>query len=111
MTTPNIWFDFAERAAEMLAKFQTVYVPLHGPKSSKVRMTGLALAGRTLSNFRGVLLLARAGLAVEARTLTRSCLENFYFLSNLITDGESFVDKMSEHDASRRNARGQFILE
>jgi hypothetical protein len=58
-----------------------------------------------------VLILAHAGKTVEARTLTRGCLENLFFLGSLIVDGERLVDRMCDHDKLRRDERGQFIFE
>lgn len=51
-----------------------------------------ALLARTITNHKAVLILLRAGLITEARTLTRSCLENVLWMRRLASEGTNFVD-------------------
>ncbi len=51
-----------------------------------------ALLARTITNHKAVLMLLRAGLITEARTLTRSCLENVLWMRRLAAEGTEFVN-------------------
>ncbi len=55
------------------------------------RIFAAALLSRTLSNYRGVIAMAKLGLLVEARTLTRSCFENVLWIRRLQAEGDVFV--------------------
>lgn len=48
------------------------------------------LLGRALSNFQGGVLLLERGMAVEARTLARACLETAFCLTAVLTQGSPF---------------------
>jgi hypothetical protein len=50
-----------------------------------------ALLARTITNHKAVLMLLRAGLITEARTLTRSCLENVLWMRRIKAEGMEFV--------------------
>ena len=65
---------------------------------------------RTLSNFDGVLALARLRMVVEARVLTRCCHENLFIAFALKEQGESFVRRMKEDHEASRKARGESLL-
>jgi hypothetical protein len=71
----------------------------------------LALLSRTLANFRGVVLLIKADLVVEARVLTRCCYENMFLCGSLLTEGEAFADKMIVDEAAGRKNRARFTFE
>jgi hypothetical protein len=58
----------------------------------------------------GALLLLDAKRIVEARTIARSCLENFYWTVGLTEEGEVFVRKMRDDEMSHRRAQGQSIF-
>jgi Family of unknown function (DUF5677) len=66
---------------------------------------------RTISNFEGVIALAKLGLIVEARTLTRCCYENLFFIVGLIEKGEEFVSAMYHDELASIRSRGNFLLE
>ena len=51
-----------------------------------------ALLARTITNYKAVIMLLRAGLITEARTLTRSCLENVLWMRRLAAEGKDFVN-------------------
>ena len=55
------------------------------------RIFAAALLSRTLSNYRGVITMAKLGLLVEARTPTRSCFENVLWIRRLQAEGDVFV--------------------
>ena len=71
---------------------------------------GMTLLARTISNLRGALLLLDSKRVIEGRILTRCCLENFYWVTGLVTDGEKFVREMLHDEASHRQHRGQSIF-
>jgi hypothetical protein len=68
------------------------------------------LLARTISNVKGAVLLLAARRIVEARTITRCCLENLYWMVGLAEEGESFVRKMRDDEMSHRKALGQSIF-
>jgi hypothetical protein len=71
----------------------------------------LALLCRTVGNFKGVLALAKVGLVVEARTLTRSCYENLYCIAALIEQGDNFVKAMDQDQMRSFWSQGELLLE
>jgi hypothetical protein len=71
----------------------------------------LALLCRTVGNFKGVIVLAKQGLAVEARTLTRSCYENLFCLGGLIEKGDEFVEAMHRSQIRSFRMQGEFLLD
>ena len=70
----------------------------------------LALLSRTLTNFKGAVIMLREGLVVEARTLTRCCFENLIYIGALREDGSKFVDLLLQDEAASRRQRGRFLL-
>jgi Family of unknown function (DUF5677) len=74
------------------------------------KVLSLALLSRTLTNFKGTVTLLREGLVVEARTLTRCCLENLIYIGALREDGSKFVELLLQDDAASRRQRGKFLL-
>ena len=48
---------------------------------------------------------------LEARILTRNCLENGFWIGGLIDDGKKFVDQMIQDEQKRRASRGQLLFE
>lgn len=90
--------------------------PIHGTnitvtdkRSGDVKVLAVLLVIRTSSNVKGVLALAAAQRVVEARILTRCCLENEIRIANLISEGDAFARKMLRHGISVRQARDQFV--
>ena len=63
---------------------------------------------RTISNFEGMLLLAKHRLPVEARTLARCCVENMFFAGGLHEQGDAFADRMKADDDAGRQQRLKF---
>jgi hypothetical protein len=101
-----------ERAAEHLVAAADVW----GKESSEVRASdpniiAITLLIRTLSNFRGALLLLKANRIVEGRTITRCCYENLFAIGALHEDGEKFIREMAEDHKASRKARGELLLQ
>jgi Family of unknown function (DUF5677) len=111
-STVSEWTALAERlgtAAMEIFRSAEVAITSSGFADEKVLV--LALLARSLSNLKGVLVLLRARRIVEARTITRCCLENFYWTVALSEKGDKFVRQMLHEEMSRRKARGQFIFQ
>jgi hypothetical protein len=70
----------------------------------------LTLLARTISNLKGAIILLDARRIVEARTITRSCLENLYWTVALAEKGDAFVKEMRDDEISHRKAIGQAIF-
>jgi hypothetical protein len=54
--------------------------------------------------------MVRSNHAVESRTLARSCLENFFLISDLHQRGEDSVKDMRSHDAHGKISLGKIVL-
>jgi hypothetical protein len=86
-------------ATQVLSRLRAAAMTVLGASDIKITPSGLAeprilaaaLLSRTLSNYRGVIALAKMGLLVEARTLTRSCFENVLWIRRLQAEGDVFV--------------------
>lgn len=78
---------------------------------SDPKVISLLLLARTLSHSKGVRALLKAGRVLEARILTRNCLENGFWLGGLVDEGASFVAQMVEDEQKRRASRGQLLFE
>jgi hypothetical protein len=75
------------------------------------KLLALALLSRTLANFKGVTVLTRERLVVEARVLTRCCYENMFMIGGLHAEGEEFADKMVGDEYAGRKNRARFSFE
>jgi len=73
---------------------------------------GLSLLCRSLTNFRGALLLLndRHPHVVEARVLARCLYENLLWIGTLQKRGSTFVKEMLADDAANRAALGELAL-
>lgn len=90
--------------------FETADVPVTIKGFADEKVLALMLLARTVSNMKGTLLLLAAKRIVEARTIARSCLENFYWTVGLAEEGEAFVRKMRDDEMSHRRTQGQSIF-
>jgi len=91
--------------------FQTSEVQITDKGYADEQFLTLTLLARTISNLKGALLLLRAKRIVEARTITRCCFENQYWVVALAEQGEAFARKMVHDGAGHRRARGQLIFQ
>jgi Family of unknown function (DUF5677) len=85
-------------------------VSLSGFGARDPKIVSLALLCRTISNFKGAIVMVREGLVVEARTLTRSCYENLIWAAALNERRSEFVADMLNDDAASRKGIGQVTL-
>jgi hypothetical protein len=80
-------------------------------KAGDPKIIAVLLLIRTLSNFRGTVILLRADRIVEARTIARCCSENLFHIAALRNDGEQFVREMDEDHGASQKARGEFLIQ
>jgi Family of unknown function (DUF5677) len=91
--------------------FATANVAITEKGFADEQVLALALLARTLSHLKGTLLLLREKRIVEARTITRSCYENLYWMIGLQRDGEEFGRRMLHDEMGHRKQLGQFLFE
>lgn len=104
-------FQFAQKLMDVsigIIGDAKVDVTLLWAKEPKV--LALALLSRTLTNFKGTIVMLQQELVVEARTLVRCCLENLIYIGALQEDGSKFVDLLLQDEAASRRQRGKFLL-
>jgi hypothetical protein len=75
------------------------------------KIIAVLLLIRTLSNFRGTVILLRADRIVEARTVARCCFENLFTIAALSKDGQRFVSEMCKDRRASQKARAEFLLQ
>ncbi len=74
-----------------------------GDEKTRIRILGLMLLSRTLSNLKSSLMLLDAGQTVEARILARCCYENTLWIQGLMHGGKKFMDEViGDHMKHRR---------
>jgi hypothetical protein len=73
-------------------------------------LIGLSLLCRSITNFRGALVLARDNQPVESRALVRLIFENFFFVAALCERGADFVKRMRSDEAANRKTLGELSL-
>jgi hypothetical protein len=93
-----------------LGIFETQNVPVTIKGFADEKVLALMLLARTVSNMKGTLQLLDARRIVEARIITRSCFENFFWTVGLAEKGEAFVREMRNDDISHRRSQGQSIF-
>ncbi len=106
-------FTFAQElldfAIELVAAFAA---PPVSPDSSRdPRFVGVTLLCRSITNFRGALVLARDDQPVESRALVRLIFENFFFLAALCDNGVEFVKRMRSDEAANRKTLGELSIQ
>jgi len=94
-TTLAAWLDFAEKLPPIaLSILDEAQIPETPGGAFDPKVMAAAMLMRTVSNFRGAVVLARVRQVVEARVLTRCCIENTFYLAELHANGHAFVKKM-----------------
>jgi hypothetical protein len=83
MTHRDKLYPLCEKMVQLaleIADQSTLTVTPRGMTEPKI--LALALLGRTLQNFKGVIVLTREKLPVEARVLARCCYENMFMVAS-----------------------------
>jgi hypothetical protein len=112
MTSKEEWYAFADRLIALTyAIFGEAKMDITEKLFGEPKILSLALLCRTVGNFKGAMILAKQGLGVEARTLTRSCYENLFCLGGLIERGDDFVEAMHHSQIRSFRMQGEFLLD
>jgi len=88
------WFALIEKLNRLGQKIFLNTRHLEKREISNSEILAILLLIRTLSNAQGAILMAERGMVIEARTLTRCCLENTFFLAALAKGEEECVKDM-----------------
>ncbi len=106
------WLKFTEKLLQIgYALFNGRQFPITGKGASDPSVLVITLLARSISNLRGVVLLVREGLVVEARTLVRCIFENLFRVGGLVTEGDAFAKEMFQDELTSRKLRGKIVLD
>jgi hypothetical protein len=106
------WLKFTEKVLQIgYALFNDRQLPITGKGASDPSVLVITLLARSISNLRGVVLLVREGLVVEARTLVRCIFENLFRVGGLVTEGDAFVKEMFQDELTSRKLSGKIVLD
>jgi hypothetical protein len=112
MTLSDQWLSLADRLYEKgKAIFDHSQVIGSEAGTADPKVVALTLLARTMGNFQGAITLLERGQIVEARTLTRCCYENLFWIGALAKKGEAFIRAMELDDAASRMKRATGLLE
>jgi Family of unknown function (DUF5677) len=112
MTSKEDWYSFSNRLLQLsFAIFGEAKIDITERLFGEPKILSLALLCRTVGNFKGVVALAKQGLVVESRTLTRSCYENLFCMAGLIEHGDEFVRLMHDDQIRSFRSQGEFLLD
>jgi len=105
------WLDFAGRLRNVgLGIFNGSKITVTDQGSADVKVLGLMLLARTLSNLKGTLTLVDGGFIVEAKTIARCCFENSYWAGALVKERDTFRTAMVQHEMKHKRMRAQTIF-
>ena len=111
-TKEEEWYTFADRLILLAhAIFGEAKIDITEKLFGEPKILSLALLCRTVGNFKGVIVLTKQGLVVEARVLTRCCYENLFLIGGLIEHGDEFVKAMHQDQIRSLRSQGEFLLE
>jgi hypothetical protein len=106
------WRTHCTKICECIEKIlETANVPFTAQSFSEPRFLALTLLSRTLSNLKGAMVLLDSKLIVEARTVARCCVENYFWIGGLVYQGDEFVKQMRHDALSQRQATHQVIFQ
>jgi hypothetical protein len=105
------WLDFAKRLRPVgMGIFGGTSVKITEQGSADIRIVGLMLLARTLSNLKAAIALTEGGFIVEAKVIARCCFENSYWVGALVKEGDKFRASMVEHEMKHKRMRAQTIF-
>jgi hypothetical protein len=105
------WLDFAKRLRPIgMGILGATPVKVTEQGSADIRIIGLTLLARTLSNLRAAVALTEDGFIVEAKVIARCCFENSYWVGALVKEGERFRTSMVQHEMKHKRMRAQTIF-
>ena len=112
MTSKEEWYAFADKLILLAYSiFGEAKIDITEKLFGDPKILSLAFLCRTVGNFKGVIVLAKQGLVVEAQILTRSCYENLFCMGGLIEHGDEFVKAMHHDQIRSFRSQGEFLLE
>ena len=105
------WLDFAKRLRPVGVRiFGGTPVTITEQGSADIRIVGLLLLARTLSNLKAAIALTESGFIVEAKVIARCCFENWYWVGALLKEGDKFRTSMVQHELKHKRMRAQNSL-
>ena len=105
------WLEFAKRLGPVgMNIFGVTRVKVTEQGSADIRIIGLMLLARTLSNLKAAIVLTEGGFIVEAKVIARCCFENSYWVGALIKEGDKFRMSMVQHEIKHKRMRAQIIF-
>lgn len=105
------WLDFAKRLHPVgMGIFGGTSLQITEERSADIRIVGLMLLARTLSNLKAAIALAEGGFIVEAKVIARCCYENSYWVGALVKEGDRFRDSMVQHEMKHKRMRARTIF-
>jgi len=105
------WLDFAKRLHPIgIQIFGATPIKITGQGSADIRIIGVMLLARTLSNLKAAVALTECGFVVEAKVIARCCFENSYWVGALVKEGDNFRKSMVQHEMKHKRMRAQTIF-
>jgi hypothetical protein len=105
------WLDFAKRLRPVgMGIFNASPIKIIEQRSADIRIVGLMLLARTLSNLKAAIALAEGGFIVEAKVIARCCFENSYWVGALLKERDKFRLSMVQHEMKHKRIRAQTIF-
>ena len=105
------WLDFAKRLRLVgMSIFDGTSVKITEQGSADIRIVGLMLLARTLSNLKAAIALTEGAFIVEAKVIARCCFENSYWVGALVKEGDKFRASMVQHEMKHKRMRAQTIF-
>ncbi len=105
------WFDFAKRLRPVgMGIFGGTSIKITEQGAADIRIVGLLLLARTLSNLKAAIKLSEGGFIVEAKVIARCCFENSYWVGALVKEGDKFRASMVQHEMKHKRMRGQTVF-
>ena len=112
MTDVATWTAFATGLRKTgMDIFATAKVVVTEARAADLKVLGLMLLARTLSNLKATLILLRENQVVEARTISRCLYENQYWVLALLKEGDRFRTDMVNHEMRHKYMRMQTLFQ
>lgn len=105
------WLDFAKRLRPVgMGISSRSSVKITEQRSADIRIVGLMLLARTLSNLKAAIALTESRFIVEAKVIARCCFENSYWIGALVKEGDKFRTSTVQHEMKHKRMRARTIF-
>lgn len=105
------WLDFAKRLRPLgMTIFASTSIKVTEQGIADIRIIGLMLLARTMSNLKAIIALTEGSFIVEAKVIARCCFENSYWVGALLKERDKFVSSMVHHEMKHKRMRAQTIF-